>query len=193
MGGVSASSARGIRTSTAGAVCLDLNSQLLLLHRSPQTLPDNPRLWCEGEDSRVKQLHWVSGRRMGPELFLLLLLFKVGWGQEQRGGGGRGLSSSSSSSRDGVSADKEPDVWQTVLCEMMDWLTPFQASQGSGCSVPTWLHEKQHNTWLSASGFPQTKTTPCWQSRHKLRAHILTLRLWSVVYYELRVYKPKYN
>lgn len=40
MGGVSASSARGIRTSTAGAVCLDLNSQLLLL--AAPTLPDNP-------------------------------------------------------------------------------------------------------------------------------------------------------
>lgn len=143
-----------------------------------------------GEDSVVKQLCWVSGKGMGPELFLLLLLFRVGWGQEQGGGGGRGLSSSS---RDGVSADKEPDVWQTVLCEMMDWLAPFQASQGSGCSEPTWLHEKQHNTWLSASGFPQTKTTPCWQSRYKLRAHRLTLCLWSVVYYELQVYKPKYN
>ena len=41
MGGVSASSARGIRTSTAGAVCLDLNSQLLLPQHSPPTPPDN--------------------------------------------------------------------------------------------------------------------------------------------------------
>lgn len=41
MGGVSASSERGIRTSTAGAVCVDLNSQLLLPRRSPPTLPDN--------------------------------------------------------------------------------------------------------------------------------------------------------
>ena len=41
MGGVSPSSTRGIRTSTAGAVCLDLNSQLLLPQRSPPTLPDN--------------------------------------------------------------------------------------------------------------------------------------------------------
>lgn len=32
MGGTSASSVREIRTSTAGAVCLHLNSQLLLLH-----------------------------------------------------------------------------------------------------------------------------------------------------------------
>lgn len=31
MGGISASSTRGIRTSTAEAVCLNLNSQLLLL------------------------------------------------------------------------------------------------------------------------------------------------------------------
>lgn len=190
MGGISASSARGIRTSTAGAVCLDLNSQLLLLQRSPPTLPDNLDSGWGGQQSETASLCF-GGKRMGPEQFLLLLLFRVGWGQEQGGGGGRGLSSSSS--RDGVSADEEPDVWQTVLCEMIDWLAPFRASQGSGCSESTWLYEKQHNTWLSASGFPQTKTTPCWQSRHKLRAHRLTLRLWSVVYYELQVYKPKYN
>lgn len=47
MGSVSASSARGIRTGAAGAVCLDLNSQLLLPRRSPPTLPNNPRLLRE--------------------------------------------------------------------------------------------------------------------------------------------------
>lgn len=42
MGSVSASSARGIRTGAAGAVCLDLNSQRLLPRHSPPTLPNNP-------------------------------------------------------------------------------------------------------------------------------------------------------
>lgn len=133
MGGVSASSARGIRTSAAGAVCLNLNSQALLLQRSPPTLPDNPpTLVWEGRQQSEIPLLSSSGRRMRPELLLLLLPFRVGWGQEL-GGGGRELSSISS--RKGVSADKEPDVWQT------DWLTRFQASQGSSCLVPTWLHE----------------------------------------------------
>ena len=46
MGGTSASSTRGIRTSTAGAVSLDPSSQLLLLQHLPQTLPDNLHSGC---------------------------------------------------------------------------------------------------------------------------------------------------
>ncbi|TNN80890.1 hypothetical protein EYF80_008895 [Liparis tanakae] len=29
-----------------------------------------------------------------------------------------------------------------------------EASQSSGCSVPTWLHDEQRGSWLAASGFP---------------------------------------
>lgn len=92
MGGVSAASASGIRTSTAGAVCLDLNSQLLLLQCSPPTLADNLDSSARGRTAEWNSSTEFWEEDMGPELFLLLLLFRVRWGHEWgglRGGGGQ--------------------------------------------------------------------------------------------------------
>lgn len=130
MGGTSASSAGGIRTNTAVAVCPNLYPQLFLPRRSPPTLPDNPPpphplltlVWGGGQRSEMALPS--SGRRMG---FVLVVVVAVqGWVRTRAGRRG-GLSSSGGGG--GVSADKEPDVWQT------EWLTHFQASHGSSCSI----------------------------------------------------------
>lgn len=71
--------------------------------------------------------------------------------------GGGGSSGGSSGGGGGSSSTAKGPQTKSETCDRRTNIH-FQASQGSSCSAPTWLPEKQRNTWLSASGFPQTIT-----------------------------------
>lgn len=83
MGGISASSAGGIRTNAAVPVCLNLYPQLFLPRRSPPTLPDNPPPPDSGEGGgqRSEMALPSSEKRKGPVLVVIVVVVVAvqGW------------------------------------------------------------------------------------------------------------------
>lgn len=165
MGGVSASSARGIRTSTAGAVCLNLNLQLHLLQSSTSDSAWQPPPRCEGEDRhKIAPMGLGAGCRRG----------------HKRGRGGWVAALPGVFGAQRARRLTDCPLWDDRLFSPVPSVFRSASDQSA-----TWLHDYQQNTWLSASGFPRTKTAPCWQSCCKLWAHRLIPPFWSLGHDEM--------
>lgn len=159
MGGVSAASARGIRTGTAGAVCLNLNLQLHLLQSSTSDSAWQPPLRCEGEDR-----HKIAPVGLSP-----LVLEQSVWTRTQTGK--RGLSGSSAG---GFRARRLTDcpLWDDGL------IYPPLLFQVSLRSVLPGSMINSRTPGSLPAAFPKPKTTLL--LAEPPRTHWLTRPLWSL-------------